>query len=89
MLFLDQPPESYSQRVKPESSDLSGWKSTLKNAIEDALEADDFLEFIDLLNPVIEFHNLKKFDNFDFVKTSFLFIQNLRVPRCFACLAQL
>ena len=45
-------------------------KSKLKNDMEDALEADDFLEFIDLLNPVIEFHNLKKFDNFDFTKVT-------------------
>ena len=73
MLFLDQPPESYSQRVKPESSDLPGRKFTLKNAVEDALEADDFLEFINDLNPVIEFHDLEKFD---FVKTYFLYIQN-------------
>ena len=36
--------------------------------MEDALEADDFLEFIELLNPVIEFHNLEKFNNFDFTK---------------------
>ena len=33
-------------------------KSKLKNAMEDALEADDFLEFIGLIDPVIEFHNL-------------------------------
>ena len=58
MLFLDQPPESYSQRVKPEFNVLPGMKSKLKNAMEDALEADDFLEFIDLIDPVIEFHNL-------------------------------
>ena len=45
----------------------------MKNAIEDALEADDFLEFINELNPVIEFHDLEKFD---FVKTYFLYIQN-------------
>ena len=56
MLFLDQPSESYSQRVKPEFNVLPGEKYKLKNAIEDALEADDFSEFIHLIDPVIEFH---------------------------------
>ena len=53
-------------------------KSRLKNDMEDALEADDFLEFINLLNPVIEFHNLEKFDNFDFVKNIFSLYSKFR-----------
>ena len=46
--------------------------------MEDALEADDFLEFIDLLNPVIEFHNLEKFNNFD--STKFTKISPILMP---------
>jgi hypothetical protein len=59
LLFLDQPPESYSQRVKPEFNKLSSEKvrSQLKNDIDSLMEEDDFMEFSDNINDVIEFHN--------------------------------
>ena len=57
MLFLDQPPDSYSQRVKPESNNLTSSKMAyLKMTMDMVLEEEDFIEFSNLINRVIEFH---------------------------------
>ena len=56
MLFLDQPPESYSQRVKPEFNGLLSQMSNLKMHIDSALEEDDLMEFSEVIDRVFEFH---------------------------------
>jgi hypothetical protein len=54
MLFLDKPPESYSQRVKLKFNGLASTSSQtrLKNDIDSILEGDDFMRFSGLLSGV-------------------------------------
>ena len=52
MLFLDKPPESYSQRIKPKFNRLSNRRPGLKNDIDSILEEDNFMQFSGLLSGV-------------------------------------